>query len=133
MSAAAAVSASAISWRTGPHCMVMIASSPSRRYGVAVSPSHRRQRASRTAISNDRAGRWWHSSTITRPYPSNSAEASGRRATACSVAMSMIPDDFAVAATRPIWRRPRPRCSISRDFHCSTSGVRSTRISVGTR
>ena len=47
--------------------------------------------------------------------------------------MSTMPDAFAVAATRPIWRRVRPRCSINLVFHCSTSGVRSTRINVGTR
>jgi hypothetical protein len=44
--------------------------------------------------------------------------------------MSTIPDAFAVAATRPTCRRPRPRCATSRNFHCSTSGVRSTRINV---
>jgi hypothetical protein len=64
---AAGVEETAISWRIGPSCMVRMPSRPSRRYGVAVRPSHRLTVAWRTQASNETAGTWWHSSTTTRP------------------------------------------------------------------
>ena len=66
-SSAPSTAAGLISWRVGPHWNPIRASSRSRRYGVAVSPSQRRVRARCTQAWNDTAGMWWHSSTTTSP------------------------------------------------------------------
>ena len=58
---------SAISWRIGPSCMVMIGSMESARNGVAVRPIHRPTAAARIAASDAGAPTQWHSSTMTRP------------------------------------------------------------------
>ncbi len=115
-----------ISWRIGPQWNPMIASSLSRRYGVAVRPSHRRVRARSTHAANETAGRWWHSSTTTSPYRSN-IDGSSRRARLWSIATSTTP--VGLSLPPPIWPisfGARPRCSARRDRHWSTSSLRST-------
>src|SRR2546422_99657 len=51
--------------RTGPSCISVIGWCPSRRCGVAVRPTTYRAFASASTRSNETAGRWWHSSTMT--------------------------------------------------------------------
>lgn len=58
---------SSISWRIGPHCMVIRASIWSARYGVADRPIHRSALTLRIAASAAGAPLAWHSSTTIRP------------------------------------------------------------------
>lgn len=91
----AACGGAAMVCRTGPTCMPIRSSSLSLRYGVAVSPSHRRARICLTASSNAAAGTWWHSSATISPYPAVSSVMSSRRDSVCSVMRSMVPRSFA--------------------------------------
>ena len=94
-------------------------------FGVAVSPSQRRAGIDWIARANVWAATWWHSSTMTRPYSERIAAGSSAPVSDCSVARSIRPVSF-VFLPPPSWPMslgPRPRCSRSRSFHWSTSGV----------
>nr|WP_282700109.1 PepSY domain-containing protein [Streptomyces sp. CC219B] len=130
----AKVLASSISWRIGPHCIVITGSIWSARYGVADRPTQRLAIAPRIAASAPGAPTLWHSSTMTRPYPSSRSAGASRCDRVCSMIRSTTwPRRSLPPPSEPTWWSPRSRNASRRCFHWSSSSLRLTTTAVGVR
>ena len=131
-SSAPAIAPGLISWRVGPQWNPMIASSLSRRYGVAVRPSHRRRPGPLDARRERDGGEVVALVDDDEAVPSNIG-GSSRRARLWIIATSTTPVGlFLPPPIWPIWLRFETEMLGEAVRHWSTSSLRSTRTSVGT-